>query len=97
MSETPKPEDNGKIDPESVERINEAAAKFGEAMKPFCEALREGFSTMKESFARIIAEYPGRFDDKPIHPKDVRDERGIKKPSNVVPMWADQPNKRRKR
>lgn len=80
-----------------LKQVNEAIAQFGEAMKPFVEQLRKTIVSVHNSFAKIAAEHPEWFDEKPIHPREVRDERGIPKPSNVVPMWADQPNKRRKR
>ncbi|WGH20787.1 hypothetical protein QLT00_gp04 [Gordonia phage Commandaria] len=82
---------NGEI---SAEKIREHLAP---ALRDFFDAIKRSSIQINEVMRQVVEENPDLFSDKPVHPKDVRDERGIKKPSTTPPMWAQTPNKRRRK
>ncbi|WGH22011.1 hypothetical protein [Gordonia phage MerCougar] len=91
------------IGSEAHKQFEEAMEKFArETLPPFNSAIRGLFQTIEGTWreisptlkmleeARVLAE------GKPIHPKDLRDERGVKQPSPVPPFWAASTNGRRR-
>ncbi|AXH49732.1 hypothetical protein KNU02_gp06 [Gordonia phage Pleakley] len=83
------------VDPEVVkevfERFNKLGKDLAEALAPMIEQFRTAFQSIND----FVEANPELFVDKPVHPHGVRDERGIPKPSNVVPFWANDPGRSR--
>ncbi|AYB69187.1 hypothetical protein SEA_JIFALL16_4 [Gordonia phage Jifall16] len=100
----------GHLTPEELDRANAAYQHFGDAMAklaretipPFLDTVRGLFQQVQTTWAdiqpsiKVLEEWAADMERKPVHPKDVRDERGIKQPSPVAPFWAARPNGRRR-
>lgn len=87
-----------------MEKFAEHVRKMADELGPFPDQLRESVAGLRVSiglFQQNVSafreQHPEIFEpEKPVHPGTVRDESGIKKPSTVTPIWANQPNKRRR-
>lgn len=68
---------------------------FRDQMRGFLQAIETTWVRMKPS-VELLAKIERESNGNPIHPKDIRDERGVKHPSTVPPFWAARPNGRRR-
>ncbi|ATN89525.1 hypothetical protein SEA_BONUM_4 [Gordonia phage Bonum] len=90
------------LTPEEVAALKRVLQGFNEQMRPFADSVRGLFQTIEHTWAdiqpsiKVLEEWAADIERKPVHPKDVRDERGIKQPSPVAPFWAARPNGRRR-
>ncbi|AET09930.1 hypothetical protein GoPhGRU1p89 [Gordonia phage GRU1] len=85
------------------QHFQDAMAKFArEVLPPFRDSIQGLFQTVETTWRsmtpamEMIAKIEREMDGKPVHPKDIRDERGVKQPSPVPPFWAARPNGRRR-
>ncbi|AKJ72428.1 hypothetical protein AU099_gp85 [Gordonia phage GTE8] len=85
------------------QHFEDAMEKFNrEVLPPFREAVYGLYQTIEGSWRsmtpamEMIAKIEAEMHGKPVHPKDIRDERGVKQPSPVPPFWAARPNGRRR-
>lgn len=85
------------LTPEEYARANEVFRHFAEAMRPVIKQVAETLRGLADIVQRAKFDNPDLFSESPVHPKDVRDERGIKRPSTRPPMWANDPTKGRRR
>ncbi|AXQ62041.1 hypothetical protein SEA_SKYSAND_7 [Gordonia phage Skysand] len=85
------------LSPEEYDRANQVFRHFAEAMQPVIRQFAEQMRSLADVVQQTALENPDVFSDGPVHPKDVRDERGIKRPSTKPPMWANDPTKGRRR
>ncbi|QAU07247.1 hypothetical protein SEA_NOSILAM_4 [Gordonia phage NosilaM] len=90
------------LSPEEVDDLKRVLQGFNEQMRPFADSVRGLFQTIEHTWTniqpsiKVLEEWAADMERKPVHPKDVRDERGIKQPSPVAPFWAARPNGRRR-
>ncbi|QRI45243.1 hypothetical protein SEA_ENNEA_7 [Gordonia phage Ennea] len=85
------------LTPEEYARANQVFRHFADAMRPVMKQFAEQMRSMADVVRQTAEMNPDVFSDGPVHPKDVRDERGIKRPSTKPPMWANDPTKGRRR
>lgn len=91
------------IGSEAHKHFEEAMQKFArETLPPFASAIRGLFQTIEGTWTniqpsiKVLEQWAADMDHKPVHPKDIRDARGVKQPSPVPPFWAARPNGRRR-
>ncbi|QFP97693.1 hypothetical protein KNU79_gp04 [Gordonia phage NadineRae] len=86
-------------------RMHELAEEMREKVGPTLQELgrqaRGVFQTIEGAWPtlqRIVEEAQRELDERnPPDPNSLRDERGIKRPASVPPMWANSPTRQRRR
>lgn len=75
----------------AAERFRDIGRRMSDAFRPFVAEFSEVFAKI----SKAIEDNPDLFTGPrgPVNPRDVRDERGIPKPSPVAPFWAPSHNR----
>ncbi|AYD82095.1 hypothetical protein KNU13_gp07 [Gordonia phage Turuncu] len=99
----PAPAFRIEVGSEAHQHFEDAMAKFArEVLPPLRDSFRGLFQQVETTWRsmspamELLAKIEADMDGKPVHPKDIRDDRGIKQPSAVPPFWAARPNGRRR-
>ncbi|QAY17353.1 hypothetical protein SEA_IDYN_5 [Gordonia phage IDyn] len=83
------------------ELAEEMREKLAPALREFGRQVRGVFQTIEIAWPTVqkLAEEAQREVDErnPPDPNSLRDERGIKRPASVPPMWANNPTRKRRR